>query len=237
MSAHILERCKAITHELMDRPLNGYFREPVDPIKEGLKNYNEIVEHPMDFSTIDKRLKSDYYPSGREWYNDVCLVYENALKYHPKGTIFHQIAEYSLNEFKKQAVGFGCTEPQQWYDLVAKGMRELSEEIANGPVPQGVDPMILSIIKKAEGMVSLNPRYIAEVVDKLNRKLDNDDVRHDVMCILNETEPQLKIDGESMTIDADALSQQSLNTLYLYVKSQNRREVAVTNGENPASSA
>lgn len=224
MSAHILERCKVITHELMDRPLNGYFREPVNPEKEGLTNYNEIVKCPMDFSTINERLKNDYYNTGLEWYNDVCLVYENALKYHPEGTIFHQIAEYNLHEFKKHAIGFGCTDTQQWYDMVTKGMHSLSEEIAKGPVPQGVDPLILSIVKEAEGMMPLKSREVAELVDKLNKTLDNEDVHFDVLCILNETEPQLKIDGEKVLIDADTLSQKSLNALYRYIKSQNRRD-------------
>ena len=41
----------------------GPFLMPVDPIKQGLENYFNIVKVPMDISTIDKKLKKDEYNS------------------------------------------------------------------------------------------------------------------------------------------------------------------------------
>lgn len=217
-----MQRCKAITDELKKRPLNSYFLKPVDPEKEGLENYRKIVTTPMDFETIEKRLNSQYYNAPIDWYNDVCLVYENALKYHPKESIFHQIAEYNLNEFKKKAIGFACSEPHQWYEMVTQAMNKLSKEIARGPVPQGVDPLILSIVKRAENeLPPPQPKVIAEVVEKINTMIEDDNVRYDVLCILKETEPNLKIAGEKMTIDADGLLPASVNTLSLYLKAHN----------------
>lgn len=216
-----MQRCKAITEELKKRPLNIYFLNPVDPVKESLENYDKIVTTPMDFDTIERRLNSSFYNAPIEWYNDVCLVYENALKYHPKESIFHQIAEYNLNEFKKKAIGFACSDPQQWYDMVTQAMNKLSKEIARGPVPQGVDPLILSIVKRAENEAPPNPQVIAEVVEKINVMLKSDDVRYDVLCILKETEPNLKIQGEKLPIDADSLSHRSVNALAMYVRAHN----------------
>lgn len=214
MSSHLLAQCKKITDELMQRPLNSYFVLPA----KGLNNYNEIIETPMDFETITKKLKTDKYSSAIEWYKDVCLIYDNAMKYHPNGSVYYRIAEYKKKEFEKIAIGIGCPDPQNWYDLTCQTMKKLSEIIANGPVPQAIDPMLLTIVKKAENMPPPTSQAIADIVGKLNEKLENDNDRIDVMTLLKETQSNLKIEGEKLTIDADSLSNTTLNALSLYVK-------------------
>lgn len=223
MSSHLLVRCKKITEDLMDRPLNSYFALPA----KDLENYEEIIENPMDFETITKKLKNDKYSSAIEWYKDVCLIYDNAMKYHPENSIFHSIAQYKKKEFEKIAIGIGCPDPQSWYDLTCQTMMKLSEIIANGPVPQGVDPMLLTIAKKAELMPPPTSQTIADIVSKLNEKQDDYNVRMDVITLLKETQPKqnlenedkkLLIEGEKITIDADSLSPTTLNALSLYVK-------------------
>ena len=61
---------------------------------------------------------------------------------------------------------------------------------------------------------------IAELVEKINSRIEDENVHFDVLCILKETQPGLKIEGDSLTIDADKLSQLALNALLLYVKAQ-----------------
>ncbi|OHT06577.1 Bromodomain containing protein [Tritrichomonas foetus] len=214
MSSHLLSRCKALTSDLTERPLNSYF---IDPVKN-LDNYFEIIKTPMDYRTINNNLKNDKYSSALEWYNDVCLIYDNAMTYHPKGSVFHSIAKYNKKEFQKLALGIGCPDPQSWYDLTCKTMQKLSTAIANGPVPQGIDPLLLSIVKKAELMPPPTPQLIADLVAKINGKLEDQNIKLDVMSLLKETQPSLKIDGEKLTIDADSLSDITLNALSLYVK-------------------
>ena len=213
-TSHLLVRCKKITEELMERPLNSYFAMPV----KDLDRYDEIIENPMDFDTITKKLKNDKYSSAIEWYKDVCLIYDNAMKYHGKESVYYSIAQYKKKEFEKIAIGIGCSDPQNWYDLTCQTMMKLSKIIANGPVPQGIDPMLLTIVKKAELMPPPTSQSIADIVTKLNEKLENDNIQLDVKTLLKETQSGLKIDGEKLTIDADSLSPTTLNALSLYVK-------------------
>lgn len=220
MSGHLFARCKAITHELKDRPLNVYFLKPVDPEKEGLPGYFDVITKPMDLSTVQAKLNNDQYTSPLDWYHDVILVYDNALTYHKPDTIWHKIALYNLQEFKKLALGIGCNDPQTWYDMVNNTMFKLSTAMADGPVPQGIDPLILSVLRKAEEMVPPSSQSIAEMVDRINKRIDHEDVKYDILCILKETQPDLKIDGEKMAIDADNLSVDSLKALSLYIKSK-----------------
>lgn len=198
----------------MEKPLNSYFAAPA----KDLDKYYEIIENPMDFDTITKKLKNEKYSSALDWYKDVCLIYDNAMKYHQEGTVYYNIAKYKKKEFEKIAIGIGCPDPQSWYDLTCQTMTKLSEIIANGPVPQSIDPMLLTISKKAELMPPPTSQSIADIVAKLNEKIENDIVRLDVITLLKETQSNLKIEGEKLTINADSLSNTTLNALSLYVK-------------------
>ena len=216
MSTHLLARCKALTQDLMERPLNCYFKSLNSLSLEG---YNEIIDHPMDYQIIEDKLKNDKYNSAIDWYNDVCLIYDNAMKYHESRDInFFEIARYCKKEFQKAALGIGFSDPQEWYDLTCQTMKRLSKLIANGPVPQGIDPFILSIVRKAESMPPPNPQSIADLVAKINMLIENMTIKMDVITILKETHSNLTIEGEKLTIDADQLSELTLNSLYLYVK-------------------
>lgn len=215
-----MQRCKEITAKLMEHPLNSYFTHPVNPLKEGLVGYDDVIKKKMDLGTIQSNLKSNKYTSPHEWYQDVELVYQNALKYHPATSIWHSIAKYSLKQFQTEAIGIGCTTPKEWYCLVGETMKKLKKNIANGPVPQVIDPLVLSIVKKADSMPPPSSQAIAELVEKINSRIEDENVHFDVLCILKETQPGLKIEGDSLTIDADKLSQLALNALLLYVKAQ-----------------
>jgi len=48
-----------ILDRLQKKDTYGVFSEPVDP--EELPDYHEIIEHPMDFSTIREKLLNDSY--------------------------------------------------------------------------------------------------------------------------------------------------------------------------------
>jgi hypothetical protein len=211
-------RCKTITQELLDNGLNQEFSHPVDPEMDGLKDYRARVPNPMDLRTISAKLNEETYTTPLEWYNDVCLVFENARAYHHPSTLWHQIATYNLEEFKKTAYGFGCRDAQEWYTKVNEAMLNLQVAISASPVPQGIDPMILSIIKRAESQPPLASQSIADVVERINQQIEDENVRYDVLSLLKETEPGLKIEGDKVTINADTLTDLSLNALSLYVK-------------------
>ena len=47
------------------------FRDPVDPEKDGVPNYPDVIKNPMDFGTIKSRLSSNYYHRPQEFIDDV----------------------------------------------------------------------------------------------------------------------------------------------------------------------
>ena len=205
----------------MKQPLNIYFINPVNPEKDGLVGYRDIVNHPMDFTTINENLKAGVYQSPRDWYDDVVLIYENALLYHgiKENTIWYTIAKFKLQEFKKMNKGYSCSDVQEWFDSVSEKMNQISEDISQSPVPQGMDPIIPTIIKQSGSLLPPKPQTIAELVFNLNKFLDNPRVHNDVLYILKQTQPDLKIEGEKFSINADELSDATLNALTMYIDS------------------
>ncbi|KAL5713807.1 hypothetical protein ACHQM5_015852 [Ranunculus cassubicifolius] len=88
-----------ILDRLQKKDTYGVYSEPVDP-KE-LPDYFEIVENPMDFGTVRKKLSSGAYASLEQFEEDVFLICTNAMKYNASDTIYFRQARSILELAKK----------------------------------------------------------------------------------------------------------------------------------------
>lgn len=76
------------------------FLEPVDG--EAVPDYYDIIQDPIDISTISKRLESgQYYISLDIFIADIVRMFENAKKYNDSETIYYKNAVDLLRIFKK----------------------------------------------------------------------------------------------------------------------------------------
>uniref|UniRef100_A0A0N5B6V7 Bromo domain-containing protein n=1 Tax=Strongyloides papillosus TaxID=174720 RepID=A0A0N5B6V7_STREA len=65
------------------------FVRPVDTKRLNIPDYHTIIDRPMDFNTIDKRLKSVYYVGSTECLHDFKQVFSNCYKYnHPTYAVY-----------------------------------------------------------------------------------------------------------------------------------------------------
>lgn len=62
-------------------PPAHWFLEPVDP--EDAPGYYDVIDQPMDFSTIKKKLESGQYRDITEFHEDMMLVKRNCQTYNP----------------------------------------------------------------------------------------------------------------------------------------------------------
>ncbi|KAF5191712.1 Bromodomain-containing protein [Thalictrum thalictroides] len=88
-----------ILDRLQKKDTYRVFSEPVDP-KE-LPDYHDIVENPMDFATVRKKLSSGVYANLEQFENDVFLICSNAMIYNSSDTIYFRQAR-SIQELAKR---------------------------------------------------------------------------------------------------------------------------------------
>ncbi|KAF3434867.1 hypothetical protein FNV43_RR21954 [Rhamnella rubrinervis] len=88
-----------ILERLQKKDTYGVFSEPVDP-KE-LPDYHEIIEHPMDFGTVRKKVSGGTYANLEQFEKDVFLICSNAMQYNSPDTIYFRQAR-SIQELAKK---------------------------------------------------------------------------------------------------------------------------------------
>lgn len=76
--------------KLQKKDTYGVYAEPVDP--EELPDYHDIIKHPMDFSTVRKKLANGSYSTLEQFESDVFLISSNAMQYNAPETIYHKQA-------------------------------------------------------------------------------------------------------------------------------------------------
>lgn len=79
-----------ILDKLQKKDTYGVFAQPVDP--EELPDYHDVIEHPMDFGTVRKKLASGRYRSFEQFEDDVFLICNNAMQYNAPDTIYFRQA-------------------------------------------------------------------------------------------------------------------------------------------------
>uniref|UniRef100_A0A8D0GKS2 Bromodomain-containing protein 2 n=1 Tax=Sphenodon punctatus TaxID=8508 RepID=A0A8D0GKS2_SPHPU len=81
-----LKYCNGILKELVSKKHAAYawpFYKPVDASSLGLHDYHEIIKHPMDLSTIKRKMENRDYRDAQEFAADVRLMFSNCYKYNP----------------------------------------------------------------------------------------------------------------------------------------------------------
>ena len=219
MSSSALERCKILTEELVQQPLNQYFVAPVDPEGDGLLDYFDKISRPMDYKTISDKLKSGSYSSPSEWYSDVCLIYENAMKYHDPDKVYHWIASHCLKTFKKMAAGLEIETMRDWQASFDVQLRKMTKVLSQSPVPQGLDPLIIDIVEKSKKAHNLPSGSLENTFNKINDLMrNNNECKKDVITLLEKTQSKVQVDDGDIKIKTDDLPDQTLNALYLYAR-------------------
>ena len=209
-----LEELNTETQKLSKLPLNSYFYQANFDLFPG---YKEKVSKPMDYSIILKKIQDKEYKTTFEWYNDVVLIYDNAITYHTLNSIWGQIASYCKKNFEKKYFTKKWTTQQEWYDNLTLSIQELRNIIAKSPVPQGIDPYLDTIIEKAMSLPPAQPKLIGEAMNVLNRRASESHIRWALIHILKKTQPNF-VELDDLMIKAETLCDHALNSLILYAQ-------------------
>lgn len=123
---------KVITH-LFKWKLTVFFRRPIDPNKDQLPNYFQIIQKPMDLETVKKTLLNGNYQSIQSFISDLQLIFENAKTYHGKSTVMWFIAEEILQWISKMEESLHLSADQIWYNELAEIQKKIDNHVSNMP--------------------------------------------------------------------------------------------------------
>lgn len=81
-----LKYCDNILKEMLSKKHAAYawpFYKPVDAEALELHDYHEIIKHPMDLSTVKKKMDDRDYQDAQGFAADIRLMFSNCYKYNP----------------------------------------------------------------------------------------------------------------------------------------------------------
>ncbi|OAD78554.1 hypothetical protein PHYBLDRAFT_104245, partial [Phycomyces blakesleeanus NRRL 1555(-)] len=69
------------------------FLAPVDIVALHIPDYPTIVKHPMDLSTIERKLNQGEYDTPDDFEADVRLMFKNCYLYNPPAIPVHKMGK------------------------------------------------------------------------------------------------------------------------------------------------
>lgn len=115
-----LQYCIKITKKMNDFTMARYFRQPVDPKRDGAEDYFDKIRKPMDIGTVLQNLQDNKYSSVDQWRNDMNLIWKNAMTYNNPQSPLYIIAQDLQETFKKMTEYIPRTQTVEWIIKVRK---------------------------------------------------------------------------------------------------------------------
>ncbi|PVU98872.1 hypothetical protein BB559_001219 [Furculomyces boomerangus] len=88
-----------ILRKLQTHPSGLEFLQPVDPVKQQVPDYYNVVKKPMDLSTIESKLVDKKYKTKELFYDDVNLIVKNCNLFNPEGSFVYEQGRQLLELF------------------------------------------------------------------------------------------------------------------------------------------
>ncbi|TIA78033.1 hypothetical protein E3P98_04008 [Wallemia ichthyophaga] len=101
-TADQMRHCAFILKELHKKVHSSYaapFYDPVDYLALGLPDYPQVIQQPMDLSTIGQKFNYGDYEGPNDFFSDMKLMLGNCYKYNPPGTPVHEAGKQTEKVF------------------------------------------------------------------------------------------------------------------------------------------
>ncbi|KAF9602934.1 hypothetical protein IFM89_032816 [Coptis chinensis] len=125
--AMIMKQCASLLQRLMTHQNGRLFNTPVDVVKFNIPDYFNVIKHPMDLGTVQKKIISGVYMSPLEFYADVKLTFSNAMTYNPPGNEVHNMAATLAKYFELRWKSIGKKLPSADSKSVPKKLSDPEE--------------------------------------------------------------------------------------------------------------
>lgn len=201
MNDNVKSILQKFTENFMDHPLNAFFISPVDPEKDGVFDYFDIIHDPIDLSTIKNKIQSNEYRYPRDWYEDMKRVYTNAITYHSakENLIYVWMAQFLLDDLQKHFSFLGIDNKEKWNEVLINSISKLGQAISDSTVPQGPDDLIMSTIKRAEGLPTPTSSSVNKMLKYAKILLNDSSFRYGFLTIARRNQKIKPLSGTNIT--------------------------------------
>ncbi|KAJ3093128.1 hypothetical protein HK102_007967 [Quaeritorhiza haematococci] len=141
LSSNDRKRCMRVLKRLQGTKSALPFLNPVDPIALNIPNYFDVIKHPMDLSTIQRKLEAGEYATPIDCYGDFRLMLNNCFQFNPKGHPVVQEGEVLGQLLEKEWEAAGL--PPSSADDTKTQQRSKSKSITPPAADEGATPSSL----------------------------------------------------------------------------------------------
>lgn len=151
-----MEKCAIILSSVMENPHAFEFLRPVDPVKQGIPQYFNVIKHPMDLGTVKAKLRNHQYKTPDQFDQDVRLMLNNCYKFNPPQT-------YVYNEARQLEEAYS-EEWSRWF-----GNKRKAEDMSHSHVPENINLGLSPISQDDENteIQGRTKRRCERILDKL----------------------------------------------------------------------
>ncbi|NP_001333019.1 transcription factor GTE6-like isoform X2 [Solanum lycopersicum] len=220
------------------------FMEPVDVKGLGLHDYFEVIEKPMDFSTIKNKMEAkdgSGYKHVREICADVRLIFKNAMKYNEERDDVHVMAKTLLGKFEEkwlQLLPKVDEEEKRRKEEEAEAQQDmqLAQEAAHAKMAKDLTIELDEVDMQLEELRDLVLQKCRKISTEDRKQLGNaltklspDDLNK-ALLIVAQNDPTFQPTATEVELDMNAQSESTLWKLKFFVQ-----DVLHTQGKSPVS--
>ncbi|KAJ4965512.1 hypothetical protein NE237_017361 [Protea cynaroides] len=228
----LMRQFSTILRQITQHKWAGPFLEPVDVEGLGLHDYYEVIEKPMDFSTVKNKMEAKDgtgYKNVREIYADVRLVFKNAMTYNDENDDVHVMAKTLLAKFE-----------EKWLKLLPKVIEEesqrkeeeaeaqsnmlLAQEVSHAKMARDISNELCEVDMQLEDLREMVIQKCRKMSTEEKKKLGSGLSRLDpedlnkALEIIAKKNPNFQATAEEVELDMDAQSESTLWRLKFFVK-------------------
>ena len=117
-----LKPCFKILSMLKNSKTSWPFREPVDPITQRIPHYRDIIQEPMDLSTVETNLRTAIYSSSTQFHADINKIIRNSFIFNQGNQQFMKLT----GDFEKYYFKI-ISEPSKIQSIPSESKESLSK--------------------------------------------------------------------------------------------------------------
>lgn len=150
--------CLDALDKITEYRISEMFAHPVDPVRDNCPTYLDVIKHPMDLSTVRKKLMDNEYTSVSQFKSDMDLIWENTITFNGKQALIACLARQLQNIFNKSTANITGNDILDW-TTQCMVIKDNISSLFTPVKPQGVQPerkIIPTRAKRGDSQPSMN---------------------------------------------------------------------------------